>query len=156
LVFGGKRKGDLIHLLQESIYFLMKRRVTGIGGFFFKLEDPTKTIKWYQEHLGLNTDQYGTTSEWNSAINPKEKGFTQWSPMDSKTEYFMPSQKDFMINYRVENRVELVDILRSEGVQILDKIVSYSYGKFVHILDPDGHSIELWEPIDSEYDELVD
>ena len=61
-----------------------------------------------------------------------------------------------MINYRVENLVELVEILRSEGVKILDEIVSYSYGKFVHILDPDGHSIELWEPIDSEYDELVD
>lgn len=156
MVFGGKRKGYLIHLLLESLYSLMKKRVTGIGGIFFKVEDPTKTKKWYQEHLGLNTDQYGATFEWKSATNPEEKGFTQWSPMDSKTEYFKPSEKDFMINYRVENLVELVEILKSKGVQILDEIVSYSYWKFVHILDPDGHSIELWEPIDSEYDELVD
>lgn len=133
----------------------MKRRATGIGGIFFKVEDPTKTKKWYQEHLELNTDRYGTTFEWKSATNIEEKGFTQWSPMDSKREYFKPSEKEFMINYRVENLEKLVEILRSEGVQILDEIASYSYGKFVHILDPDGHSIELWESIDSDYDKLV-
>lgn len=76
--------------------------------------------------------------------------------MDSKMEYFKSSEKDFMINYHVENLDELVEILKSEGVQILDEIVSYLYGKFVYILDPDGHSIELWEPIDSDYDELVE
>jgi hypothetical protein len=105
LVFGGKRKGYLINLLLESLYSLMKRRATGIGGIFFKIEDPTKTKKWYQEHLGLNTDQYGTTFEWKLASNSEEKGFTQWSPMDSNTEYFKPSEKDFLINYRVENLV---------------------------------------------------
>jgi predicted enzyme related to lactoylglutathione lyase len=134
----------------------MKRRVTGIGGIFFKVEDPIKTKNWYQEHLGLNTDQYGTTFEWRSATNPEEKGFTQWSPMDSKTEYFKPSEKDFMINYRVENLEELVKTLKLEGVQILDEIASYSYGKFVHILDPDGHSIELWEPNDPDYDQMIE
>lgn len=134
----------------------MERRVTGIGGIFFKVKDPAKTKKWYQEHLGLNTDRYGTTFEWKSATNSEEKGFTQWSPMDAKTEYFQPSEKEFMINYRVENLEELVETLKTEGVQILDEIATYSYGKFVHILDPDGHSIELWEPIDSDYDNLVE
>lgn len=134
----------------------MKNRVTGIGGIFFKVKDPTKTKDWYQEHLGLNTDQYGTAFEWRTSENPSQKGFTQWSPMKDDTEYFRPSEKDFMINYRVENLVDLVKALKDEGVTILDEIEDTEYGKFVHVLDPDGHSIELWEPIDEVYDGLVE
>ncbi|WP_057935954.1 VOC family protein [Algoriphagus resistens] len=133
----------------------MKKRVTGIGGIFFKVKDPDKTKSWYQTHLGLNTDQYGTAFEWRNSEKPEHKGFTQWSPMKEDTTYFNPSKKDFMINYRVENLVELVSGLKAEGVIILDEIEDTEYGKFVHILDPDGHSIELWEPIDEVYDELV-
>lgn len=133
----------------------MKNRVTGIGGIFFKVEDPDKTKSWYQKHLGLNTDQYGTAFEWRKSKNPDEKGFTQWSPMRDDTNYFKPSEKDFMVNYRVENLVDLVQELQIEGVTILDEIEVTSYGKFVHILDPDGHSVELWEPIDTVYDSLV-
>lgn len=133
----------------------MKKRVTGIGGIFFKVKDPDKTKSWYQTHLGLNTDQYGTTFEWRNSEKPAHKGFTQWSPMKDDTTYFKPSEKDFMINYRVENLVEMVSQLKAEGVIILDEIEDTEYGKFVHILDPDGHSIELWEPIDEVYDELV-
>ena len=134
----------------------MKKRVTGIGGVFFKVKDPSKTKDWYQKHLGLNTDQYGTAFEWRSSENPEQKGFTQWSPMKDDTNYFEPSQKDFMINYRVENLEELVPILKEEGVQVLDEIQTFEYGKFVHILDPDGHSIELWEPVDQIYDDLTE
>jgi predicted enzyme related to lactoylglutathione lyase len=133
----------------------MKKRVTGIGGIFFKVKDPNATKSWYQQHLGLNTDNYGTAFEWRSSENPDQKGFSQWSPMKDDTTYFKPSEKDFMINYRVENLEELVAELRSEGVTILDEIETVEYGKFVHILDPDGHSIELWEPNDEEYDRLV-
>lgn len=134
----------------------MKKRVTGIGGIFFKVKDPSQTKAWYQKHLGLQTDQYGTAFEWRSADNPEQKGFSQWSPMKDDTEYFKPSEKEFMINYRVENLEELVEELRSEGVTILDKIEIFEYGKFVHILDPDGHSIELWEPMDEVYDRLTE
>ena len=134
----------------------MKKRVTGIGGIFFKVKDPDATKNWYQKHLGLNTDQYGTAFEWRSSERPEEKGFTQWSPMKEDTAYFQPSEKDFMINYRVENLEELVLLLQKEGVRILDEIQTYEYGKFVHILDPDGHSIELWEPVDQVYDELTE
>lgn len=134
----------------------MKKRVTGIGGIFFKVKDPAQTKAWYQMHLGLQTDQYGTAFEWRSADNPDQKGFSQWSPMKDDTEYFKPSEKEFMINYRVENLEELVEELRSEGVTILDKIETFEYGKFVHILDPDGHSIELWEPVDEVYDKLTE
>lgn len=134
----------------------MKKRVTGIGGIFFKVKDPSARKWWYQRHLGLNTDRYGTTFEWRSSEEPEKMGFSQWSPMKEDTDYFKPSEKDFMINYRVENLVELVKELKAEGVTILDEIAVYDYGKFVHILDPDGHSIELWEPVDDVYDRIVD
>jgi catechol 2,3-dioxygenase-like lactoylglutathione lyase family enzyme len=134
----------------------MKNRVKGIGGIFFKVKDPDKTKSWYQKHLGLNTDQYGTAFEWRKSEDPDQKGFTQWSPMKEDTNYFKPSEKDFMINYRVENLVELVNELKVEGVTVLDQIEVTEYGKFVHILDADGHSVELWEPIDSFYDSLVE
>ena len=79
----------------------MKKRVTGLGGFFFKSENPEAARNWYKEHLGLDTDQYGCTFLWKD----KEGNdcSTQWSPMDEKTEYFQPSQKQFMMNFRVEN-----------------------------------------------------
>lgn len=134
----------------------MKKCVTGIGGIFFKVKDPDATKSWYQKHLGLNTDQYGTTFEWRSSDNPDQKGFSQWSPMKDDTNYFKPSEKDFMINYRVENLIELVEELKAEGVTVLDGIETFEYGKFVHILDLDGHSIELWEPVDEVYDRLVE
>ena len=134
----------------------MKKRVTGIGGIFFKVKNPDETKSWYQKHLGLNTDKYGTTFEWRQASDPNLKGHTQWSPMSEKTTYFNPSVKVFMINYRVENLVGLVDELKKEGVQILDEIAFYDYGKFVHIMDPDGHAIELWEPVDEVYEDILD
>ncbi|MBN3583447.1 VOC family protein [Algoriphagus aestuarii] len=134
----------------------MKKRVTAIGGIFFKVKDPAKTKDWYRKHLGLQTDDYGTTFEWRSSENPSQKGFTQWSPMKDDTTYFKPSEKEFMVNYCVENLEELVKELKKEGVTILDEIESFDYGKFVHILDPDGHSIELWEPVNEVYDEMVE
>ncbi len=134
----------------------MKKRVTGIGGIFYKVKDPNATKDWYQTHLGLNTDSYGTAFEWRSAENPERRGFSQWSPMKDDTTYFQPSEKDFMINYRVENLEELVKELKAEGVKILDEIESFEYGKFVHILDLDGHSVELWEPNDEVYDKLTE
>ncbi|OYX11739.1 MAG: glyoxalase [Algoriphagus sp. 32-45-6] len=127
-----------------------------MGGIFFKVKDPNATKSWYQKHLGLNTDKYGTAFEWRSSENPESKGFTQWSPMQDSTDYFLPSQKEFMINYRVEDLESLVAELKKEGVQILDEIQTFEYGKFVHILDPDEHAIELWEPNDEVYDDLTE
>ena len=130
------------------------KRVTGIGGIFFKCKDPNKVKEWYQLHLGLNTDQYGTNFEWRQASDPTKKGFTQWSAFAEKTKYFEPSTRDFMINYRVENLEALVPELKKEGVNVVDTIETYDYGKFVHILDIEGNKIELWEPNDIEYDKL--
>src|SRR6187549_1395911 len=88
------------------------KKVTGIGGIFFKCKDPAKMREWYKVHLGLNTNQYGTVFEWRQGEDTTKKGFTQWSPFNEKTKYFEPSTKDFMINYRVENLEQLVEQLR--------------------------------------------
>lgn len=131
------------------------KKVTGIGGVFFKCQDPDGVKAWYKEHLGFDTDQWGTNFEWRKSGDPDKKGFTQWSPFSDKTEYFQPSTKEFMINYRVENIEELVKELRQSGVTICDEIETFEYGKFVHILDVEGNKIELWEPNDIEYDKIV-
>jgi predicted enzyme related to lactoylglutathione lyase len=123
-------------------------KVTGIGGIFFFSDDPDKTKAWYTEHLGLATDQWGSTFEFRNAHRPDEINYLQWSPFKSGSTYFAPSTKEFMINYRVQNIEAMVENLRAAGVTIVDEIETYDYGKFVHILDPEGHKLELWEPID--------
>ena len=130
------------------------KRVTGIGGIFFKCKDPKKVREWYQTHLGLNTNQYGTVFEWYQGADSTKKGFSQWSPFKETTKYFEPSTKEFMINYRVENLEALVEELKKEGVSLTDTIQSVDYGKFVHIMDIEGNKIELWEPNDIVYEKL--
>jgi predicted enzyme related to lactoylglutathione lyase len=124
------------------------KKVTGIGGIFFKCKDPNKIKEWYKTHLGLDAGPYGANFEWRQAADPTKKGSTQWSPFSETTKYFEPSTKDFMINYRVENLEALVEQLKNEGVTIVDKIEASDYGKFVHIIDVEGNKVELWEPID--------
>ena len=126
------------------------KRVTGIGGVFFKTEDPKKLKEWYGKHLGLPVDEWGVSFKWIDIDHPdaKEPAVTAWSPFKSDTDYFQPSQKPYMFNYRVENLVELLKVLKEEGVQIVGEMQEFSYGKFGWIMDPDGNKIELWEPID--------
>ncbi len=125
------------------------KRVTGLGGFFFKTEDPDKIKQWYKERLGLDTDHYGCTFWWKD----KEGNdcSTQWSPMKNDTTYFEPSKSSFMMNFRVENLVKLLEVLKAEGVTIVGEIEEYSYGKFGWILDPEGNKLELWEPKDDAF-----
>ena len=130
------------------------KKVTGIGGIFFKCQDPKKIKEWYQAHLGLNTGQYGAVFEWYQGADSTKKGFTTWGPFKATTKYFEPSKKDFMINYRVHDLRALVDELRKNGVTVVDTIETYDYGKFVHILDPEDNKVELWEPNDVEYEKL--
>jgi predicted enzyme related to lactoylglutathione lyase len=127
----------------------MKKRVTGLGGFFFKTKDPDTTKQWYKDHLGLPVDDYGCTFWWKDT-----KGndcSTQWSPFKEDTKYFQPSKKEFMMNFRVENLHELLKVLKEEGVTVVGEVEEYDYGKFGWILDPEGNKIELWEPIDSAF-----
>ena len=135
----------------------MKKRVTGIGGIFFKCQDPVTLRNWYRDHLGLVTNEYGSLFEFRESENPEKKAYLQWSTFSRESQYMDPSRKDFMINYRVENLEQLVPLLKEEGVTILDEIETYDYGKFVHIMDPEGNKIELWEPVDQVFtDEYSD
>lgn len=131
-------------------------RVTGIGGIFFKSENPEELKAWYQKNLGLGTDQWGTNFEWHQGSDPTKKGFTQWSPASKKATHFEPSKKEFMINYRVVHLEQLLEKLKQNGVTVLDSIETFEYGKFVHILDNEGNKIELWEPDDVAYEKLVE
>ena len=128
---------------------LNDKRVTGIGGLFFKTEDPAKLKEWYKKYLGFNTDDWGCTFWWKDENNKPSS--TQWSPFKSDTNYFTPSKKDYMFNYRVTNLAELINKLKYEGVKVVGKIEEYDYGKFGWILDPEGNKIELWEPIDTDF-----
>jgi len=130
------------------------KKVTGIGGIFFKCKDPNNMKDWYHRHLGLNTNRYGAVFEWYQGADSTKKGFTNWNPFRETTKYFEPSTKDFMINYRVADLEALVGGLRNSGVTIVDTIETYDYGKFVHILDAEGNKVELWEPNDIAYEKL--
>jgi predicted enzyme related to lactoylglutathione lyase len=129
-------------------------KVTGIGGIFYRSKDPKGAREWYSKHLGLAVSEYGSSFEFRNANRPEEINYLQWSPFDEETNYFEPSEKQFMINYRVQNIEALVANLKEQGVTIVDEIVSYDYGKFVHIMDHEGNKIELWEPVDRVFTEM--
>lgn len=119
-------------------------RVTGIGGVFFQSKDPAALKAWYGRHLGMTIDEHGSMFEWKTLES--KRGVTQWSVMPAKSDYFAPSASPFMINYRVSDLSALLARLRAADVKILDEVEVTSYGNFVHILDPDGNKVELWEP----------
>jgi predicted enzyme related to lactoylglutathione lyase len=129
-------------------------KVTGIGGIFFFSDNPKKSREWYAQNLGLKTNEWGSSFEFRNANNPQEINYLQWSPFEKGSDYFKPSKKEFMINYRVQNIEGLVHQLSQNGVTIVDEIVEYDYGKFVHIMDDEGNKIELWEPKDRVFTEM--
>jgi predicted enzyme related to lactoylglutathione lyase len=120
--------------------------VTGVGGIFFFSDNPKETQAWYSKNLGLETNDYGAIFETRDVNKPQEINMLQWTPFKTGNQYFAPSQKDFMINYTVQNIEGLVNKLKANGVTVLDSIEAYDYGKFVHIMDSDGNKIQLWEP----------
>jgi len=122
-------------------------KVTGIGGIFFFTENPKETREWYAKNLGFDVNDWGSTFESRNVDKPEEVTSLQWSPFKKGDDYFSPSKKDFMINYRVQNIEGLVNQLKENGVTVLDEIATYDYGKFVHIMDVEGNKIELWEPV---------
>ena len=127
-------------------------RVTGIGGVFVKVKNPASTRSWYEKHLGLTTDDYGTNFEWRHAADPDQKGFTLWSPFNENSEYF---DDNLMINFRVEDMDGLLEQLKADGIEIVSEIQNEEYGRFVHIMDGDGRKVELWEPVDDKYDAMI-
>ena len=132
--------------------------IVTIGGaardIFFITKDPQKIKEWYGKNSGLAINDYGSSFEFRNANRPEEINYLEWSPFKQGTNYFKPSKKEFMINYRVQNIEGLVKNLKENGVTILDSIKKYEYGKFIHIMDPEGNKIELWEPIDSVFTKM--
>lgn len=123
-------------------------KVIGIGGIFFYTDSPDKTKEWYIKNLGLEINDWGSSSfDSRNINNPDEINSLQWNPFKTGDEYFAPSKKEFMINYIVQNIEGLIAKLKENGVTILDDIVTYDFGKFIHIMDAEGNKIELWEPI---------
>ncbi len=132
---------------EESVSNDSEPKVTGIGGIFFLSDNPQETKEWYTKNLGIEINDWGSSSFESRNMNkPDEINSLQWKPFKRGDEYFSPSKKDFMINYQVQNIEELLTKLEENGVTIIDSLVTYDYGKFVHIMDNEGNKIELWEP----------
>lgn len=123
------------------------RRVTGIGGIFFKAKDDAALRAWYKRHLGIDVQEWGGAAfSWADASGKPTAGSTIWSIGPADNDYFAPSASSFMVNYRVEDLHALVRVLKEEGCNVLDKIDESEYGKFAWVIDPEGNKIELWQP----------
>ncbi|MBL8341387.1 MAG: VOC family protein [Rubrivivax sp.] len=123
------------------------KRVTGLGGVFFKSPDPKALAEWYRTHLGLAVEDWGgCVFRWNGPENPTGTGTTVWSPFPASTEYFAPSTAPFMINFRVHDLAALLAVLRAEGCTVDEKTEESEFGKFGWVTDPDGNKVELWQP----------
>ena len=124
--------------------------VTGIGGIFFKAQDPAKLGEWYRKHLGLDVEEYGgvTFREGGASLepSPKRQAYTTWAPFEADSDYFAPSEKPFMINFRVTDLDALLAKLRGEGVKVDEETQRSEFGYFGWAMDPEGNRIELWEP----------
>jgi predicted enzyme related to lactoylglutathione lyase len=123
------------------------RRVTGIGGIFFKARDPSALLAWYQRHLGIDVQPWGGAAfRWTDAEGAPAAGTTVWSVNALDSGHFAPSAAPFMVNYRVEDARALAKVLRDEGCNVLDEINESEYGIFAWVIDPEGNKIELWQP----------
>ena len=122
------------------------KRVTGLGGIFFKSENIQNTRELYKTHLGIESESWGAQFNWRDNDNSEIKGCTVWNPFKKDTDYFEPSEKPFMINYRVNDLVELITALKNEGIEIIGEMAEDDFGKFAWIMDPESNKIELWEP----------
>jgi predicted enzyme related to lactoylglutathione lyase len=123
------------------------KRVTGIGGIFFKARDPVALRAWYQKHLGIDVQDWGGTAfRWADEAGKPMQGTTIWSVGGPDNDYYAPSKASFMINYRVKNLAALLQALREEGCNALEKTDDSEFGKFGWVMDPEGNKVELWQP----------
>ena len=128
------------------------KRTTGLGGIFFKADDPAAMRDWYRSHLGIDSDEWGFSFVWRELDRPEKRGYTVWGPFSKTTDYFAPSEKPFMMNLRVADMDALLEALRDEGVELVGEPVTEENGKFAWVMDPEGNKVELWEPVDSDED----
>jgi predicted enzyme related to lactoylglutathione lyase len=123
------------------------KRVTGIGGIFFKAKDAPALQAWYKRHLGIDVQSWGGTAfQWTDDEGKPAAGMTVWSIATEQSNQFAPSTAPFMVNYRVDDLGALIEALREEGCNVLEKIDDSEYGKFGWVIDPEGNKVELWQP----------
>ncbi len=122
------------------------KRVTGIGGVFFKAKDPKALGDWYRTHLGMNVAEWGGVVFRWAEDNPDGSGVTAWNLFKDDTSYFAPSTSTFMVNYRVDDLDALLAKLREEGCNVDAKVDESEFGKFGWVMDPEGNRVELWQP----------
>ncbi len=123
------------------------KRVTGIGGIFFKAKDAPALCAWYKTHLGIDVQAWGGASfDWTNEEGNPTGGTTAWLIAAETSKQFAPSNTPFMVNYRVEDLHALVGALKEEGCNVIGEISDSEYGKFAHVMDPEGNKVELWEP----------
>jgi predicted enzyme related to lactoylglutathione lyase len=121
------------------------KRVTGVGGIFFRAKDPKALYEWYRKHLGIESSPEAGAM-FSDADHLENPGFTIWAIFPESTEYFRSPDRRFMINFRVDDLERLLKALREEGVDVDEKMEAHEYGKFGWITDPEGNRVELWEP----------
>lgn len=126
------------------------KRVTGIGGVFFRAKNVDSTMEWYRRHLGIKPepDYTGHTFKWRDRDNPDQPGSTVWSLFPEDTTYLGASQ--FMINYRVDDLDAVLKALEAEGIKVEERMDEHPNGRFAWITDPEGNRIELWQPAEGE------
>jgi predicted enzyme related to lactoylglutathione lyase len=123
------------------------KRVTGIGGIFFKARAPVALRAWYKDHLGIDVQDWGGAAfTWTDADGRPFAGTTIWSVSADGSDSYAPSTSSFMVNYRVADLRALLTVLRAEGCNVLDKVEESDFGRFGWVLDPEGNKVELWEP----------
>jgi predicted enzyme related to lactoylglutathione lyase len=121
-------------------------KVTGVGGVFFKSQDPAALAAWYRTHLGFPLEDFGGAILRWPEDKAEDRGLTVWHLAKNDSQWFSPSTSSFMINYRVDDMAGMIDQLRTGGVDVIQGPESHENGKFAWIMDPDGNKIELWEP----------
>ncbi|TNE58216.1 MAG: VOC family protein [Bacteroidetes bacterium] len=122
------------------------KRVTGLGGIFFKCRDREKTMAWYEKHLGIPMEPWGAQFYWDECEQSEgSRPYSVLGMFKDRTDYFEPSNQPFMINFRVADLDSLVRVLKEEGVTVIGDTLEEEFGKFAWILDPEGNKIELWE-----------
>lgn len=136
----------------ESLEKSCNAEVVGIGGIFLASEHPKTLYKWYEDHLGLSLDEYGTV--FIGSTSESNPTYLQWSILPNDSSQFQPSTKQFMINYRVNNLTAFIESLKNKGIEVI-KMEEQPYGLFAHLLDPEGNKIELWEPIPNAFNEII-
>ena len=126
-------------------------KVIGLGGLFFLCKDVDATRAWYTRVLGVEIDEYGgaSFSQADAAAQFPKGARTIWAPFKAESDYFKPSDSDFMMNLMVDDLDAMIEQIKAEGVDLEGDPMTESYGKFAWVMDPDGRKVELWQPIES-------